>query len=145
MWSCLWQRWDLVQEIQVCPSSYLGWSLCSQKLSVACRQRFLWQACISKNFHMVMSWGHLQKHKGWCQQWDWVQRDSSVWPHWFLLQGAEAQSSEEKDGKRDFCQYWYEISGSYAGKFVLGVNWYFGTMMSCSRCFKRWCEELKCT
>lgn len=36
-----------------------------------------------------------------------------------VLQGAEAQSLEEKDGKRDFCQYWYEISGSYAGKFVL--------------------------
>lgn len=29
-------------------------------------------------------------------------------PHWFMLHGAETQSSEDEDGKSDFCQYWYE-------------------------------------
>lgn len=74
----------LVQKMQICLSSYHGSNLCSQKLSVACRQIFLWQACISENFHMVLSWGHLQKRKGWCQEWHRVQRSNSAWPHWFV-------------------------------------------------------------
>lgn len=84
-------KMKLVKKIQICPSSYCGSNLCSQKLSVACRQIFLWQACISKNFNMVISWGHLQKNKGWCQEWHWVQRNNSAWPHWFVLHGANTE------------------------------------------------------
>lgn len=135
----------LVQKIQVCPSSCHRWNLCSQKLSVACRQIFLWQACISMNFHMVMFWGHLQSTKADARNGVEFRGTTQCHPTGSCCMELKHKVQRKRMVKVIFGSIGMKFLEVTTGKFVLRVNWDFGTTMSCLRCFIRLCEELKCT